>query len=47
MNNLERQYILAELKKNQFNKEQTARTLKISLPTLYRRLKDLQIPLKS
>jgi len=47
MNNLERQYILAELEKNQFNKEQTAKTLKISLPTLYRRLKDLQIPLRS
>ncbi len=46
MNNLQRQYLLAELKKNQFNKEQTARMLKISLPTLYRRLKTLQIPLK-
>lgn len=44
MNNLERQYILAELRKHNFNKEQTAQILKISLPTLYRRIKDLQIP---
>jgi DNA-binding NtrC family response regulator len=44
MNNLERQYILAELRKYNFNKEQTAEALKISLPTLYRRIKDLQIP---
>jgi DNA-binding NtrC family response regulator len=44
MNNLERQYILTELRKYNFNKEQTAEALKISLPTLYRRIKDLQIP---
>jgi len=44
MNNLERQYILAELRKHNFNKESTAQALKISLPTLYRRIKDLGIP---
>jgi len=43
MNNLERQYILAELRKHNFNKESTAHALKISLPTLYRRIKDLAI----
>ncbi len=43
MNNLERQYILAELRKHNFNKERTAQALKISLPTLYRRIKDLGI----
>ncbi len=44
MNNLERQYIHSELRKHNFNKEITAQTLKISLPTLYRRIKDLNIP---
>jgi DNA-binding NtrC family response regulator len=44
MNNLERQYIHSELRKQNFNKEVTAQTLKISLPTLYRRIKDLKIP---
>ncbi len=44
MNNIERQYILAELRKHNFNKETTAQALKISLPTLYRRIKDLKIP---
>jgi DNA-binding NtrC family response regulator len=44
MNNLERQYILTELRKHNFNKETTAQALKISLPTLYRRIKDLGIP---
>jgi DNA-binding NtrC family response regulator len=43
MNNLERQYILAELRKHNFNKESTAQALRISLPTLYRRIKDLRI----
>lgn len=43
MDNLERQYILAELRKHNFNKERTAQALKISLPTLYRRIKDLGI----
>ena len=43
MNTIERQYILAELRKHNFNKEITAQALKISLPTLYRRIKDLKI----
>jgi len=44
MNNLERQYIHSELRKQNFDKEMTAQSLKISLPTLYRRIKDLRIP---
>jgi DNA-binding NtrC family response regulator len=44
MNNFERQYIHSELRKQTFNKETTAKALKISLPTLYRRIKDLGIP---
>jgi transcriptional regulator with PAS, ATPase and Fis domain len=44
MNNFERQYIHAELRKQTFNKESAAKSLKISLPTLYRRIKDLGIP---
>ncbi len=44
MDTMERQFILAELRKHEFNKEGTARALKISLPTLYRRIKDLEIP---
>jgi two-component system response regulator PilR (NtrC family) len=43
VNDLERQYILSTLKANEFNKEKTAQILKISLPTLYRRIKDLNI----
>ncbi len=39
----ERQYILTILRRNQFNKEQTANDLHVSLPTLYRRIKDLGI----
>ena len=46
MNNLERQYIHAKLRKHNFNKESTAQALNISLPTLYRRIKDLEIPLE-
>ena len=45
INDFERQYILAMLRKNNFNKEQTAHDLEISLPTLYRRIKDLEISL--
>jgi DNA-binding NtrC family response regulator len=45
INDFERQYILAMLRKNNLNKEQTARDLEISLPTLYRRIKDLEISL--
>lgn len=44
MDAMERQFILAELRKHNFNKDGTARALKISLPTLYRRIKDLEIP---
>ena len=45
MNNFERQYIHAELRKHNFNIESTAQALNISLPTLYRRINDLEIPL--
>jgi DNA-binding NtrC family response regulator len=44
MNDFERQYILSVLRRHNFEKEQTAQELKISLPTLYRRIKDLAIP---
>jgi two-component system response regulator PilR (NtrC family) len=43
MNDFERQYILTILRKNNFDKELTAKELHISLPTLYRRIKDLAI----
>ncbi len=43
LNDFERQYILSVLRKHRFEKEPTARELKISLPTLYRRIKDLTI----
>jgi two-component system response regulator PilR (NtrC family) len=43
MNELTRQYILASLQRNNFDKEKTAQELKISLPTLYRRIKELNI----
>ena len=43
MNELTRQYILASLKRNGNDKDKTAKELKISLPTLYRRIKELQI----
>jgi DNA-binding NtrC family response regulator len=43
INDFEKQYIVTILRKNDFNKEQTARDLQISLPTLYRRIKDLGI----
>src|ERR1041384_3899453 len=39
----ERQYILTILRRNKFNKEETAGDLQISLPTQYRRIKDLGI----
>jgi len=44
MNELERTYIERVLRKNSFDKEQTATVLGISLPTLYRRIKELGIP---
>lgn len=43
MNDFERQYILTILRKNNLDKELTAKELRISLPTLYRRIKDLGI----
>jgi len=43
LNDFERQYILTVLRKYRFDKDQTAQELKISLPTLYRRIKDLSI----
>ncbi len=44
MNDFERQYITMILRKNNHNKEQAALDLGISLPTLYRRIKDLAVP---
>ena len=44
MNELERTYIERVLRKQDFDKEQTASILGISLPTLYRRIKELGIP---
>jgi DNA-binding NtrC family response regulator len=43
MNELTRQYIIASLKRNNNDKEKTSQELKISLPTLYRRIKELNI----
>ena len=43
VNDLAKDYIVAVLRKNQFDKEKTAKSLKISLPTLYRRIKELGI----
>lgn len=40
MQEFEKQYILTVLRRYTFDKEKTAQALKISLPTLYRRLKD-------
>ena len=40
----ERQYIGQVLRANQFNKEATARALKISLSSLYRKIEELNIP---
>jgi DNA-binding NtrC family response regulator len=44
MNELERTYIERVLRKHDFDKEQTSTVLGISLPTLYRRIKELGIP---
>jgi DNA-binding NtrC family response regulator len=43
MNDFERQYITSILRKRNFDKELVATELGISLPTLYRRIKDLGI----
>ncbi|HEV8539384.1 MAG TPA: sigma-54 dependent transcriptional regulator [Bacteroidota bacterium] len=45
MKDFEKQYILAILRKNNLDKEQAAKDLGVSLPTLYRRIKDLAIAL--
>jgi two-component system response regulator PilR (NtrC family) len=44
MNELEKAYIERVLRKHNFDKERTATMLGISLPTLYRRIKELGIP---
>jgi len=43
MNDLEKRYIEMVLKNHEYNKDKAAQALKISLPTLYRRVKDLEI----
>jgi DNA-binding NtrC family response regulator len=40
----ERQYITHVLRQNQYNKEATAKALKISLSSLYRKIEELSIP---
>ena len=44
VDDFERQYIGHVLRTNQFNKELTAKALKISLSSLYRKLEELNIP---
>ncbi|MGB6031570.1 MAG: sigma-54 dependent transcriptional regulator, partial [Bacteroidota bacterium] len=46
VDHFERQYITHVLKSNQYNKEQTAKALKISLSSLYRKIEELKIPLQ-
>jgi len=46
VDDFERQYITHVLKSNQYNKEQTAKALKISLSSLYRKIEELKIPLQ-
>ncbi len=43
LNEFEKQYITIVLNRFKFDKEKSSETLKISLPTLYRRIKDLGI----
>ncbi len=43
----ERQYITHVLRANQYNKEMTAKALKISLSSLYRKIEELGIPLQA
>lgn len=45
-NDFEKQYINHVLRAEQFNKEQTARVLAISLSSLYRKMEELNIPLQ-
>jgi len=44
LDEVEKQFIYTTLERFEFDKEKTAGQLKISLPTLYRRIKDLGIP---
>lgn len=46
VDDFERQYISHVLRLNQFNKDQTAKTLSISLSSLYRKIEELSIPLQ-
>jgi two-component system response regulator PilR (NtrC family) len=46
VDDFERQYISHVLKSNQYNKEQTAKALRISLSSLYRKIEELKIPLQ-
>ena len=42
----EKQYIARVLQMNEYNKENTARALKISLSSLYRKIEELKVPLQ-
>ena len=44
VDDFERQYIAHVLRTNQYNKEVTAKALKISLSSLYRKIEELEIP---
>jgi DNA-binding NtrC family response regulator len=44
VDDFERQYITHVLRTNQYNKEATAKALKISLSSLYRKLEELNVP---
>jgi transcriptional regulator with PAS, ATPase and Fis domain len=46
VDDFERQYISHVLRSNQYNKEATAKALKISLSSLYRKIEELNIPLQ-
>ena len=46
VDDFERQYITHVLRGHQYNKEQTAKALKISLSSLYRKIEELNIPLQ-
>ncbi len=46
VDDFEQQYIAHVLRLNQFNKELTAKTLSISLSSLYRKIEELNIPLQ-
>jgi transcriptional regulator with PAS, ATPase and Fis domain len=42
----EKQYIARVLQMNEYSKENTARALKISLSSLYRKIEELKVPLQ-